>query len=243
MHALLMRWSSAEEPTGVLVGWCRLFRAGPTSWLGRSWPVLPPMVTDDADKAALSDLLQQGRMTSALAFVRELFHESTLGDVLADAYGKAVQVPAAITTVAQAPWRGLITTTFDALWASALARRRRGREPDGVRGQCQLAGRRPRPLSPADFGRATCLPRFCLAPAEIPGESVATAAASFVAGLYQQVVVRFRGLSARRSGPEHARPARAGRQRDAGAALLLAPQLSNSDARRVRTELGLVPFL
>ena len=31
-------------------------------------------VTDDADKAALSDLLQQGRMTSALAFVRELFH-------------------------------------------------------------------------------------------------------------------------------------------------------------------------
>jgi len=37
-------------------------------------------------------------MTSALAFVRELFHESTLGDVLADACGKAVQVPAAITT-------------------------------------------------------------------------------------------------------------------------------------------------
>jgi len=27
-------------------------------------------------------------MTSALAFVRELFHESTLGDVLADAYAK-----------------------------------------------------------------------------------------------------------------------------------------------------------
>ena len=78
-------------------------------------------VADDADKAALSDLLQQGRMTSALAFVRELFHESTLGDVLADACGKAVQVPAAIKAVAQAPWRGLITTTFDSLWASALA--------------------------------------------------------------------------------------------------------------------------
>ena len=78
-------------------------------------------VTADADKAALSDLLQNRRMTSALALVRELFHDSTLGDVLADAYGRGVQVPAAISSVAHAPWRGLIATTFDPLWATALA--------------------------------------------------------------------------------------------------------------------------
>ncbi len=198
-------------------------------------------VADDADKAGLSDLLQQGRMTSALAFVREQFHESTLGDVLADACGKAVQVPAAVRIVAHAPWRGFITTTFDALWATALADDAEvvSRTAFAANASALESGRGRFLLQP--FGRADVPASVCLTPAEIPAKIGATGAASFIAGLYNKWSFVFVGY--RPDDPDLNMLV----QRVLGTSetrvphFLLAPQLSSSDARRVRTELGLVP--
>jgi len=198
-------------------------------------------VTADADKAALSDLLQNRRMTSALALVRELFHDSTLGDVLADAYGRGVQVPAAISSVAHAPWRGLIATTFDPLWATALA------DDPEIASRTAFAAN----ASSLEhghgrfllqiFGRADVPASLCLAPAEIPAKIGATGAAAFVASLYHKWSFVFVGY--RPDDPDLAMLV----QRVLGATetrvphFLLAPQLSDGDARLVRAELGLVP--
>jgi len=144
---------------------------------------------------------------------------------------KAVQVPAAITTVAQAPWRGLITTTFDALWASALA------DDAEVVSRTAFAANA---SSLADghgrfllqiFGRADVPASLCLAPAEIPAKIGATGAASFVAGLYHKWSFVFVGYQP--DDPDLNMLV----QRVLGASetrvphFLLAPQLSNSDAR------------
>jgi len=93
------------------------------------------------------------------------------------------------------------------------------------------------------FGRADVPASLCLAPAEIPAKIGATGAASFVAGLYPQVVVRFRGY--RLDDPDLNMLVQRvlGASRDAGCrtSCWRGRNSSNSDARRVRSELGLVP--
>ena len=198
-------------------------------------------VTDDQDKAALADLLQKGRLTSALALVRELFHESTLGDVLADAYGKGIRVPDAIRTVAHAPWRGLITTTFDALWATALADDAEVTSRTAFAANASSLEHGHGRFLLQIFGRADVPASLCLSPAEIPAKIGATGAAAFVAGLYHKWSLVFVGY--RPDDPDLNLLV----QRVLGASetrvphFLLAPQLSDSDARLVRAELGLVP--
>ena len=198
-------------------------------------------VAVEEDKAALDDLLQSGRMTSAMALVRELFHETALGNVLADAYGSAVQVPDAIKMVAHAPWRGLIATTFDALWATALA------DDAEVVGRTAFAAN----ASSLEhghgrfllqiFGRADVPASLCLAPAEIPAKIGATGAAAFIASLYHKWSFVFVGY--RPDDPDLNLLC----QRVLGATetrvphFLLTPPLSDSGARLVRAELGLVP--
>jgi tetratricopeptide (TPR) repeat protein len=198
-------------------------------------------VTAEEDKAALADLLQKGRMTSALAFVRELFHESTLGDVLADAYGRGVEVPDAIRTAAHAPWRGFVTTTFDTLWATALADDAEVVSRTAFAANASSLEHGHGRFLLQIFGRADVPASLCLAPAEIPAKIGATGAAAFLAGLYHKWSFVFVGyqpddpdltlLTQRVLGATETRVPH----------FLLAPQLSDSDARLVRTELGLVP--
>ena len=198
-------------------------------------------IADDEDKAALAELLQKGRLTSALSLVRELFHDSILGDVLADSCGRGVHVPEAVKILAQAPWRGLIATTFDTLWATALAH-----DPEVASrtvfaaGASALAQGRGRFLLQI-FGRADVPASLCLSPAEIPAKIGASGAAAFLANLYRKWSFVFLGY--RPDDPDlHLLV-----QRVLGATDTLAPHflltspLSDSDARLVRAELGLVP--
>src|SRR5208283_2082501 len=91
------------------------------------------------------------------------------------------------------------------------------------------------------FGRADVPASLCLAPAEIPAKIGATGAAAFVASLYHKWSFVFVGY--RPDDPDLAMLV----QRVLGATetrvphFLLAPQLSDGDARLVRAELGLVP--
>jgi len=197
-------------------------------------------VEDEANNAALRELLSKGHLSSALALVRDLLDEPTLGAVLADACLRGVEVPDAIKTVAQAPWRGFITTTFDALWATALA------------GDAEVAGRTAFASTASTlehgrgrfllqlFGRADVPASLCLAPAEIPAKIGATGAAAFVANLYRKWSFVFLGyrpddpdltlLVERVLGTTDSRVPH----------FLLVPELSPGEARLLRAELGLV---
>jgi len=198
-------------------------------------------VAAEEDKATLADLLQKGRMTSALALVHELFPERLLADVLVDACGRGVQVPDVIKTVAHAPWRGLIATTFDALWATALA------------DDAEVASRTAFAANASSlehghgrfllqiFGRTDVPASLCLAPAEIPAKIGATGAAAFVASLYRKWSFVFVGY--RPDDPDLTLLVHRvlGATETRVSHFLLAPQLSDSDAHLVRAELGLVP--
>jgi tetratricopeptide (TPR) repeat protein len=198
-------------------------------------------VMAEEDKVALADLLQKGRMTSALALVRELFDDSMLGDVLASVCGKGVEVPDSVRALAHAPWRGLITTTFDALWATALADDAEvvGRTAFAANASALAHGHGRFLLQ--IFGRADVPASLCLAPAEIPAKIGATGAAAFVASLYHKWSFVFLGYQP--DDPDLTLLV----QRVLGASetraphFLLAPQISDSAARLVRSELGLVP--
>ncbi len=198
-------------------------------------------VAGEADKAALDDLLQKGRITSALALVRELFPDWMLGDVLADAYGKSVQVPDVIRTVAHAPWRGLIATTFDALWATALADDAEVVSRTAFAANASSLEHGHGRFLLQIFGRADEPGSLCLAPAEIPARITATGATGFVTSLYQKWSFVFVGY--RPDDPDLTFLV----QRVLGATetrvphFLLVPPLSDNGERLVRAELGLVP--
>jgi len=198
-------------------------------------------VAAEEDKAALADLLQKGRLTSAFALVRELIDEATLGDVLAHACGRGVQVPEAVAALAGAPWRGLITTTFDALWATALA------------GDAEVANRTAFAAGASAlehghgrfllqiFGRADVPASICLSPAEIPAKIGSSGAAAFLAGLYHKWSFVFVGYQPDDPDLNLLVQRVLGATETRAPHFLLASQLSAGEARLVHGELGLVP--
>ncbi|HEX7596731.1 MAG TPA: SIR2 family protein, partial [Polyangia bacterium] len=198
-------------------------------------------VEDEASNAALQDLLHKGRLTSALALIRDLLDERVLGEVLADACLKSMEVPEVIRRVAQAPWRGFISTTFDMLWATAL-----DHDPEVVSRTAfaatatSLEHGRGRFLLQL-FGRADVPDSLCLSPSDIPAKVSAPGAAGVVANLYRKWSFVFAGY--RPDDPDLTLLV----QRVLGTCqsrvphYLLAPQLSPSEERLVRAELGLVP--
>lgn len=209
------------------------------------WPALCERLLDwvdgDDDKQAVRAWVERGQIATALALLRAIVPEEALVEVLRDAYPVATTVPAPVRALAKAPFRGIVTTALDALFAHALAD-----EPDlanrivfassasgleGGRGRflLQLLGRPDQPAS------------LCLAPSEIGAKIVATGAANFVAGLHKKWSLVFVGFSP--SDPDLA--LLAGRVLGASTSTLehffVAPGLSALDARLVQTEFGLRP--
>jgi len=78
-------------------------------------------ISDEADKKAVRKLLRHGQLAAAVALCRELVAEDAVAEVLRDAFPPSTAVPESLQALAQAPWRGVVTTAFDNLWASALA--------------------------------------------------------------------------------------------------------------------------
>ena len=94
--------------------------AGLPTWIGLC-ERMAEWIEDEAAKQTFLDLAQRGQLASAAALLRDLVASDALLEVLLDAYPIATEVPESIRTLARAPWRGIVTTGYDGLWATALA--------------------------------------------------------------------------------------------------------------------------
>jgi golgin subfamily B member 1 len=71
--------------------------------------------------AELSGLLAAGRRVAAFALLGARVPRDALVEVLKEAYPMRASAPALVARVARIPWRGLVTTGFDGLWAAPAA--------------------------------------------------------------------------------------------------------------------------
>ncbi|HEX7507044.1 MAG TPA: hypothetical protein VF550_09750 [Polyangia bacterium] len=202
---------------------------------------LADWIDGDSDKQTVLDLLHAGHIATAVSLCRDLVPHNAQIEVLKDAYPLSTQVPAIVQAIAHAPWRGVITTTQDGLWMSALA------------GSAELAGRlvfaanapaletgRGRFLVQL-FGRPDVPTSLCLAPFEIGPQIVATGASRYLEGLHKKWSFVFVGFEP--GDPDLAMLA--GRVLGASPSTIehffVAPELADLDARRIKVEFGLVP--
>ena len=200
---------------------------------------LAKRVVDDTEKQAVVDMIQAGQLSAALAVLRATLLETELVETLQGLLPVRSQAPDAIQALANAPWRGIITTGLDSMWTAAL-----GNAPD-LAGRMVFAGSaatleggRGRFLLQL-FGRPDVPSSLCLAPFEIGPKILATGAAKFLEGLHKRWSFVFAGFSP--SDPDLA--LLAGRILGNSPSTLehffVAPELSNVDARRVAAEFGL----
>jgi golgin subfamily B member 1 len=82
---------------------------------------LSAWIEDGARKAEIEALLTAGRQKAALAYLGARVPREATVEVLKDAYPMRTSAPEVVQAVAEIPWRGLISTGFDGLWAVATA--------------------------------------------------------------------------------------------------------------------------
>ena len=199
-------------------------------------------ISDEADKKAVFKLLRHGQLAAAIALCRELVAEDAVADTLRDALPPSTAVPESLQALVQAPWRGIVTTAFDNLWASASA------------GDAELSGRTVLAGKAASldsghgrfllqiFGRFDVASSLCLAARQIAPKIVATGAAEFLQRLHKKWSFVFVGFSP--DDPDLA--LLAGRVLGANATSVehyfVAPALSTLNEKRVKAEWGLLPI-
>jgi hypothetical protein len=155
-----------------------------------SWPKLcqrmADWIEDETTKQSFLDLLQRGHLATAAALLRDLVAKDALLEVLLDAYPATAEVPDSIRAAARAPWRGIIATGYDNLWAASLA------DPPEKSQRIVLAADASS-LEPGRgrfllqvFGRADVPDSLCLAPAEIAARVVTPGAAEVLLGLHKK---------------------------------------------------------
>ena len=198
-------------------------------------------ISDEADKQAVLELLQRGQLGAAVALCRELVAEEAVAEVLRDAFPPSTAVPEALKELAHAPWRGVVSTAFDNLWASALA------DDAELSGRMVLAAKATSLDSGHGrfvlqiFGRFDVASSLCLAARQLASKIVATGAAELVQRLHKKWSFVFVGFSP--NDPDLA--LLAGRLLGANATTVehyfVAPALSGLDKKRVKAEWGLVP--
>src|SRR4029079_8800754 len=89
------------------------------------------LVFSDA-RQVVARLTTAGRMTDALAFIRDLVPHQLVEDELARAYPAGESVPDAMAACVRFPWRAVVTTGFDDLWEQALDAADGGRRAPAV---------------------------------------------------------------------------------------------------------------
>jgi tetratricopeptide (TPR) repeat protein len=77
-------------------------------------------VEDEARRAELRTLVAAGRRAAAIAYLGTRLSRDVITEVLTDAYPAPTEVPETIAAIARIPWRGLISTGYDGLWAAAV---------------------------------------------------------------------------------------------------------------------------
>jgi tetratricopeptide (TPR) repeat protein len=90
--------------------------AGAPGWeeLGRR---LCDCLADEARRVELAALIDSGRRAAAFGYLGARVAREAVLEVLKEAYPVRSPVPAVIAAAAEIPWRGVITTGFDGLWA------------------------------------------------------------------------------------------------------------------------------
>ncbi len=195
-------------------------------------------VADDAEKEAIVALIESGQLAAAMAILRATLSPETTVEVLQALLPVRGQAPVAIQALADAPWRGIINTGLDSVWAAALAA-----APDlsgrmvFASSASALEGGRGRFLLQL-FGRPDVPSSLCLAPFELGTAVVASGAAKFIEGLHKRWSFVFVGFS-----PCDPDLALFGRVLATSPSTIehffVAPELSTTDARRVKGEHGL----
>ncbi len=105
--------------------------AGAPGWNDLSEALAEKLVFSDA-RQVVARLTAAGRMTDAVAFIRDLVPHQLVEDELARAYPEGKSVPDAMTACVRFPWRAVVTTAFDDLWEQALNAADGGRRPPAV---------------------------------------------------------------------------------------------------------------
>jgi tetratricopeptide (TPR) repeat protein len=77
-------------------------------------------VEDEQRRAELRTLVAAGRRAAAIAYLGTRLPRAVIAEVLTDAYPAQQEVPETLTAIARIPWRGLISTSYDGVWAAAL---------------------------------------------------------------------------------------------------------------------------
>jgi len=105
--------------------------AGAPGWKELTEALAGKLVFSDA-RQVVARLTAAGRMTDAVAFMRDLVPHQLVEDELARAYPAGKSVPEAMTACVRFPWRAVVTTAFDDLWEQALDAADGGRRPPSV---------------------------------------------------------------------------------------------------------------
>jgi golgin subfamily B member 1 len=93
--------------------------AGAPGWKELSDALAARLVFSDA-RQVVARLTTSGRMTDAIAFMRDLVPHQLVEETLAQAYSQDADVPDAMAACVRFPWRAVVTTAFDDLWERAL---------------------------------------------------------------------------------------------------------------------------
>src|SRR3954465_12068564 len=93
--------------------------AGAPGWNGRSEALAGKLVFSDA-RQVVARLTTSGRMTDAVAFIRDLVPHQLVEEALAKAHPEGMAGPPAMSACVRFPWRAVVTTAFDDLWERAF---------------------------------------------------------------------------------------------------------------------------
>ena len=153
-------------------------------------------------RQVVTRLTTSGRMTDAIAFIRDLVPHQLVEEELATAYPDGMTVPDAMAACVRFPWRAVVTTSFDDLWERALNQttgiRRPPAGPDRGRRSRPGAVARAAADSPVGPGR---LPREPLPGTGRRARSTGAVGGARLAGAHGAApVVRVRRLPPHRSG-------------------------------------------
>ena len=77
-------------------------------------------------------LTTSGRMMDAVAFIRDMVPHQLVEETLEKAYPAGMTVPDALAACVRFPWRAVVTTAFDDLWARAFDQTTGIRRPPAV---------------------------------------------------------------------------------------------------------------
>src|SRR4051812_21309227 len=93
--------------------------AGAPGWTDLTEALASRLVFSDA-RQVVARLTTSGRMTDAVAFIRDLVPHQLVEESLAKAYPQGMAVPEAMAACVRFPWRAVVTTAFDDLWDRAF---------------------------------------------------------------------------------------------------------------------------